>query len=203
MPSWKNLTRMAFFDLLFSPNSRMLAAGGGDDGGPGDVVVVWDVGTCTQLWSVEARAVIEDMQFAPDSTRLYSFERDSFVRVLSCETGRVLFEIECLKSNVSDVRSLALSGDGNQLATVQTRTIQLWDALTGSLRHTIQEIIGVPHAGASFSPDARRLAVSTRYRAWFVDTTTGARVGTLPRVAELYGDYWSRGCQFTTPPFRR
>jgi len=193
--------------VAFSPNSKMLAAGASCEDEA--VVAVWDVRTGARLHSLEGHFYgTTDVQFSPDSTRLYSCGANSIVRVSSCETGLTLFEIEIERRGTGRLRfwGFALSSDGNHLATFRRQTIKLWDARTGTHYRTIRTGSGsegsvasveLPDEDCAFSPDSRRIVyvVSTN-RALFVDTSTGATIGSLWSGSDLF-----RGCHFTTSPF--
>ena len=198
--------------VAFSPDSQMVAAGGSDDD---HVVVVWNVATGVHLWSFPSYGRIGALQFSPDSTRLYS--SGFLVFVSSCETGRDLFNITCRRGRGDDERSpcIALSRDGNSLATCLQNDIQLWDARTGSLhrilRRTIRDVsMDGMICACAFSPDARRIIVVTTVvttadnahlnRASFIDATTGSILGSLRSTT---GDDYFFGCHFTASPFPR
>eukprot|EP00635_Sarcinochrysidales_sp_CCMP3193_P011956 CAMPEP_0118910486 /NCGR_PEP_ID=MMETSP1166-20130328/12602_1 /TAXON_ID=1104430 /ORGANISM="Chrysoreinhardia sp, Strain CCMP3193" /LENGTH=367 /DNA_ID=CAMNT_0006849953 /DNA_START=30 /DNA_END=1133 /DNA_ORIENTATION=+ len=205
--------RRPTYALAFSPNGKLLASCGGENG-TDEAIAVWNLETgAQQLWSFQGRNKqwTSNILFSPDSTRLYSNGGDEYVRVFSCETGLMLFEIECPLTHKEDgVSGVALSSDGSHLATVDLKAVYLWDARTGSLQRTIRAptIRGRPiefDHGVAFSLDARRLIVTIGggFDACFVDTTTGSIVGSQTggrgwRLAEVQ---FFLGCHFTTSPF--
>ena len=183
--------------IAFSPNSKMLASSC-DDGDEGGSVVVWNVATGTELWSLEGHGDL--IKFSPDSKRLYHYGLDHVVRVSSCETGRKLFDVQCPGPVSEFTQNFALGG--NYFATSCNDLVNLWDARTGSLCRDLSDTFGhVDDVDCfAFSPDSRLLVIiGPTASATFVDTTTSSIIGSL-RAPDSHS---FRNCFFTASSFRR
>jgi WD40 repeat protein len=68
-----------------------------------------------------------------------------------------------LRGHDKDVRAVAFSPDGRLLATgSEDKTVRLWDAQTGQLRHTVPDT-GAEVTSVAFSPDGSLLAAALNY----------------------------------------
>mmetsp|Transcript_34102 Transcript_34102/g.109407 ORF Transcript_34102/g.109407 Transcript_34102/m.109407 type:complete len:331 (-) Transcript_34102:1644-2636(-) len=208
-PAWARTPPLSLISVAFSPDSKLVAAGGYDeDDDTVTTVELWDVATGAHLRSLEGhKGMTTPIVFSPDSTRLYSRGLGRLVRAVCCETGSELFEP--VVASDSNTTGLALSRDGNHLATFDSYGIKLWNARTGSLHRTIPyQAVGANAlgtiVGVAFSPDARRIVVSMKDNnsACFVDTATGRRVGSLRVETAKNWVFAGCGCHFATSPFR-
>jgi WD40 repeat protein len=115
--------------LAFSPDGKVLAAGGGGEQTP--MVRLWDTATgkelCRHTWHREPVAAVA---FSPDGKLVASGPsflgtRDNSVQVWEAATGRL---IRCFEGHHSGVDSLAFSPDGLAVASGGgDSTILLWD----------------------------------------------------------------------------
>jgi hypothetical protein len=97
-----------------------------------------------------------------------------------------------LKGHTDSVLGLAFSKDVSLLASAgYDRTVRIWDASTGALKHTLQDHSDSVYAVA-FSPDAKLLASAGADRAVKVwDVASGKRLYSLNDAADwLYAVAW-------------
>ena len=171
--------------VAFSWDENTLASG--DDAG---TVRLWDVDTGTntltlaghteRVWSVAFSRDGNTLASASGSRRVpFSESSDKTVRLWDVNTGT---NTDTFTGDAEWVHIVALSPDGNTLATVNWQGIRLWDVDTDTNTITITgNFTGLTgHInGVAFSPDGNTLAtVSWReIRLWDVDT--GANLHTF------------------------
>jgi len=108
--------------LVYSPNGRILAAGGGDD-----PVRLWDTDTGQELRQCK-EAWIQAMVFSPRGSVLVTAGAFKVIRLWEVATGK---EISQIKGHNAGVKALAISPDGTMLASGgQDGTVILWELLT-------------------------------------------------------------------------
>jgi WD40 repeat protein len=179
----------------FSPDSQILATSSGK------ALVLWDVGRGRQLrrlgggqwqwlrytWMAGRMMGGLNFAFTPDSRTLITAEAPySTVRFWDVATGAERPKPGQRQGHLGAVLALACSPRGKTLASVAIdRTVRLWDAGTGNLRHTLSSDNQAPRldpgVGAlAFSPDGRTLASAIWDRdihLW--DVATGKALGKL------------------------
>ncbi|HTU90741.1 MAG TPA: sigma-70 family RNA polymerase sigma factor [Gemmataceae bacterium] len=164
-------------DLAFSPDGKMLAAGGTDR------ITIWDAVTGEARTRIEKKmGQILNLAFTPDGKTLLSGS-DGKVHVWDVATGE---ERRQFDSHVGMLRSLALSADGKTVAAGGVyNTIRLWDVASG------RELFPDPpgHSAAvnavAFLPDGKHLLSAGENRqVWLWDTASGNPIRQI-RVANV------------------
>ena len=129
------------------------------------------------------KGTIREIQYSPDGTRLAVASSIGIwlydTTTLQVENSRN-GEVALLTGHTGWVLSVAFSPDGNTLASgSHDNTVRLWDARTGTLRHTLtghtESVLSV-----AFSPDGNTLASGSHdniVRLW--DAVTGEHKRTL------------------------
>ena len=136
--------------LDFSPDGKLLVAGGGVPSRSGEIRV-FDVATGTlkqSLDTIHSDAVL-CVRFSPDGTRLASASPDRFVRETDIATGKVLLSLE---GHTGHALSVAWSHDGHTLVSGGAdNSLRFWDAETGERGKVVagfdKEVTGVTYAG--------------------------------------------------------
>src|SRR5262249_24467127 len=97
--------------VAFSPNGKLLAAGGENDG----TVELYDWAAKKQIARFQADAgVVFCLAFSADGKKLYTGGNDPEVKVWDATAGKAVGQ---LKGHTDQVADLALSKDGTVLAT--------------------------------------------------------------------------------------
>jgi WD40 repeat protein len=120
------------FDMVFSPNGRLMASWGAAD----NIIRIREVATRKQRRLEGHSEEIRFVAFSPDGKTLASASRDQTLRFWDVETLKQRF-VHKLKYGASDfpgvIEFLAWSPDSKILASVPgpDNRIQLWDPITG------------------------------------------------------------------------
>jgi WD40 repeat protein len=147
-------------DVAYSPDGRLLAAGG-----IGHVVKVWD----TVDWHLvrtlsEPTDWVEKLAFSPDGKALAVWSQDDKLRIWGVGDGKLLRVLEPEAGQSSSLSDLLYSPDGNTLALtagqlgIDTDAVWLWNAQDGTF---IRKISGSTFQVA-FSPDGKLVAHADR-----------------------------------------
>jgi WD40 repeat protein len=142
------------FAVTFSPDSKTVAAGGGDGAGAAGELVLWNAGT-----GKEQRRLLGDdgqqvwaVAFTPNGKRLAAGFTGGSIRLFDVQTGKVVREF----AGGDQLRGLAVSPDGRTVAAAIRNEIMLWDVATGELRRTLRGHSNWVKSIA-FSPDGKSL----------------------------------------------
>ena len=168
---------MEVTSVAFSPDGRTLATGHQGFWGS-KTLRLWDVPTGEHRQTlIGHRANVRSVVFSPDGRTLATGSDDETVRLWEATTGALR---RTLRGHRGAVRSVAFSPDGRTLASVGSRTIRLWDRVTGTALHILTGQAYV--TSVAFSPDGRTLATGgwredQTIRLW--DVATGEHWQTL------------------------
>src|SRR5262245_52400434 len=121
--------------LAFSPDGKLLAAGGGDPAQFGEVKI-WSVTDRKALRSIRGhRDNVFAVAFSPDGTKLATCSYDRQIKLWDAMTGK---EIKTLRDHTDAVFSVIFSPDGKRLASASAdRTVKIWDVVTGRRIYTL------------------------------------------------------------------
>jgi WD40 repeat protein len=168
----------------FSPDSKVLASGGGNHPEGDTLVQFWDVATGRPLRALKSDAgIVHALAFAPGGEVLAT-ATDETVRLWDLATGQ---ELRAFKGHTDQVSRLAFGPDGTTLVTFgYDRAVKLWDVKSGKEQATLAGHKDVP-SGLAFSGDGTLLATNTckdygrdqpgEVILW--DPSTGAELATL------------------------
>jgi eukaryotic-like serine/threonine-protein kinase len=208
---WYYLQRLCHLDLrtlrgqgepvhsvAFSPDGRLVAAGGGDFAKPG-MITIWDAATgrVARSWAGHAER-INSVAFSPDGKRLASVggreKQPGEVKIWDAATAE---ELLVLRGQTAPVWSVAFSHDGRRLAAASAGTdavgrwlageVLLWDLASDTEALHLRGHEG-PIRSVTFSPDARQLVSACGDAMVKIWNASGREILTLP---ELTGDVTS------------
>ena len=138
--------------LAFSPDGKLLAAGGGDPSRSGELI----------LWNVETKAVVRELidahsdtvfgiEFSRDGKFIVSGAADKFVKQFEVETGKL---VRAYEGHTHHVLGVSIKGDGSRIASAGAdNAIKIWNVETGEQHRTIQnyskQVTAIHFIGAS------------------------------------------------------
>jgi WD40 repeat protein len=159
--------------VAFSPNGRLLAAGGYAM----MPVMIWEAATGKLVRELPNRWVISGVAFSPDSRHLAAASNVGTVQVWDAKTGAVVLPAPLLHG--AEVTSVAYSRDGRRLASAgMDQTVKVWDTRTWEARLLLRDPTGAV-LSVAFSPDGRLLAwggTDSTVKVW---DQAGAKLHTL------------------------
>ncbi len=161
--------------VVYSADSKWLAIA--ENNGH---IEIWDTAYDT-VTEMSHDAVVTDMLFSPDGTKLYTASEDSTVRIWDPATGEELFRLQ----HGGPVRAVALSPNGYWLATGgDDQFARTWNVRSG------KQIASVFHTGAvtdvDFSPGGSWVVSVGKDKAAIIWTpTSGEEIITLYHDTEV------------------
>lgn len=164
-------------DFVFSPDGNTFATVAGR---AGSTVRLWDVSTGKHTQSLDVykwtRAFVGSLVFSPDGRTLVMRGSNSSIRLWDTKTGR---HTQTLTEHTDTVDRVAFSPDGKILLCYGGKSLTLWDAKTGALKHVLEQPSRL--YSADFSPDSKTIAIRAMsdrsVHLW--DVRTGEHIRTL------------------------
>jgi WD40 repeat protein len=138
--------------LRFSPDGKILAAGGGEATRSGDISL-WDVasGRLIHDWKEWHSDAVVSLDFSPDGKQLASGGADKIARVTDIPSGKVAHVLE---GHTHHVLGVSFRADGRVLATAGgDGVVVIWDMISGERKKKIEgwskEVTSLQFIGAS------------------------------------------------------
>lgn len=145
--------------IAYSPNGRLIAGIDHKDSSRINILAT-NSGLQTLHTILHHTEEVTQLAFHPNGGSLVSMSKDGWVRMTCLDSGRTLRRYEV--SNQRNPKLLQISPDGELVASVWDRTVNLWYPTTGVINvynlHTVRQMEGWP---LSISPDCRYLACRT------------------------------------------
>ena len=184
--TWESVGSSGRMSIVFSPDGQTLASGGKTGYGEG-VIYLWDADTGARINTLTGHTdLVITVAFSPDGNTLASAGWDGTIRLWDVDTGGPINTLTGHRNAFSSVGCVALSPNGNTLATSWDNTILLWDADTGARINTLTGHTA-DVSSIAFSPDGNTLASGSRddtVRLW--DAQTGVLQHTLTEEGLAY-----------------
>lgn len=116
--------------IAFSPDGQTIASGSADK-----TIKIWDVNTGEELKTLTSSSYVNSVAYATDGQTLVSTS-GTRVSVWDVATGSQKYQ---LKGHRGEVKAIAVSPDGNEIASASTdKTVKLWDLRSGELKGTFE-----------------------------------------------------------------
>jgi WD40 repeat protein len=152
------------YSLAFSPNSRTIATGEGDESADNDdTVQLWNVATGRRIGKPLTNSMLGDqaLAFSPDGTTLAAGGADGTLRVWNTTDGQ---QIAGPFGSGGTVETMTFSPDGKTLVTGNADgTVRLWDMASATFRQigSGSPIGRFPITWAAFTPGGKSLITLT------------------------------------------
>ena len=155
VPTGRHVLSTPGYSVAFSPDSRLLVAGGADNTG----MRVWDLGDRRLIETAYAQpGVINSIEFSPDGSLFVTPGSDQTARVWDV---RKLRPVAVLSGHTDDVVAANFSHDGRLIATAShDRTARVWVARTGKLVAELRGHSDVVNSAVFARDDKRVLTTS-------------------------------------------
>jgi WD40 repeat protein len=179
-------------DAQFSPDGRLLLAGGESDAS----IHIWEVSSGKEVRTIETtEAGMYEFTWSPDSSRVIVSSGDRIARMWDVRSGELLFEFDLPEGYYY---SFGWSPDGSRIVAAGNRPVipsDLLDANTGERILTMEWPEGCIVLRPSWSPDGNRIVASCTEtnHTYIWEAGSGKIVQTLEGPAEerTWIAYWS------------
>ena len=170
--------------VVYSPDHSIIASGHDDN-----TVRLWDAGTRMQKKTLIAHSdKVWCLDFTPDGKILASGGYDNVVRLWDVTSGKLektLIGHTKRKGYVNCIRSVAISSNGQILASASGHEVYLWNVSTGEHQSTINGHSGEVWS-VRFSPDGKTIATGSSdktVRLW--DVATGEQKAVFDKHTDM------------------
>ena len=173
--------------LAFSPNGRYISGFGFSQAG------IWEVETGKRMPFYESGSLNAPIAFSPDSRTIAAVSVQGAVRAIDVVSGAVVSELSApeMRSTGDRMRAAYLSPDGQLIAGMSDRRIQLWHIKTEKKTAAFEAPFDSAFRRLAFLPDSRTLAavVSTGSDPDFVYAVHVWEVETGKLLTAFGGDF--------------
>ena len=138
--------------LCFSPDGKILAAGGGEPSRSGDISLIdVETGTLRAAWNGCHKDVVLSLGFSPNGELLASGSADRIARVTNLACGK---PVNLFEAHTHYVLGVAFRADGRVLASAGADgVVNVWDMILGERKKKIEgwtkEVTSLQFIGAS------------------------------------------------------
>ncbi len=157
------------------------------------MVQVWDAHTGRNLVSFHLTALVSEIVWTPDGTRIV-ISGDKEVEVVNVATQQIVLKV--IPTRIDLLPVWALSPDGMRIASLSGgNTVQVWDAVTGSKLKTYQSQSGRVEI-IVWSPDSQSIATGSgngTVDVWNGTTISGTYGGNASAIGNMV---WSPDGKF-------
>ncbi|HUF61400.1 MAG TPA: WD40 repeat domain-containing protein [Verrucomicrobiales bacterium] len=146
--------------LAFAPHGKMLAAGGGDPGVQGEVLLfTWPDGTFLRRFAGH-KDLVTGLDFDPDGTRLGVASSDGQASIWRCDSEAGPSDLLRFTDHAAPLFDIAFSPSGEILVTAGAdRSLKVWNSRDGVLQRSLDQhskaihaLTFQPHASSDASP---------------------------------------------------
>jgi tetratricopeptide (TPR) repeat protein len=163
----------AYRGVVFSPNSRQIAAINWGNKSEGWDMTIWDVTTAQPVLTF-GENILGGLAYSPDGKRIAAGCGDRTIRVYDTASGEEILELQGPKERISGV---SYSRNGRRLAAAShDGTVRVWDVASGQEVLALRGLQG-RFWSVDFSPDDRQIAAKADncMLVWETDWRTEAR----------------------------
>ena len=169
--------------VRFSPNSRILATGGGEVSRSGDILL-WDTADWHLLRTFSDRHddTVLSLDFSPDGKWLASGGSDKLAKVTDVETGK---PVHVLEAHTHHVMGVAFRADGRILATSGgDGVVNTWDMQSGE---RVKKIVGWTKEVTSlqFMGASSKIVTSAAEKLVRIVSDDGTEVRAIPKLPDF------------------
>ena len=147
---WTLTGKAPVTSTAFSPDGRYIAAS--TDTG---IVQIWDVQTGKEIADFDVTDYINGIEYTQDGSQIITEDYTGYVKIWDSSTGKL---ISWFRAHPDGGGQIALSADGNRIATTSAAAMKVWDIKDGTLLLTLSDTANI--TTLSFSKDGTRIATA-------------------------------------------